>query len=57
MHCYTKDVLEILELVEKFGFFEYYEPEKSVAAQRTKGYGGDKFSWTASSIMDLIHAS
>ena len=48
---------DTLELVEKFGFFEYYEPEKSMAAQRSKGYGGDKFSWTASSIMDLIHAS
>jgi len=48
---------DTLELVGKFGFFEYYEPQKSLAAQLTKGYGGDLFSWTASSVLDLIHRS
>lgn len=47
--------VDTLELVEKFGFYEYFEPQKSLAKTLTKGYGGDTFSWTASSIIDLIH--
>lgn len=47
--------LDTLEIVEKFGFFEYFEPQKAVAQTLSKGYGGDNFSWTASSIIDLIH--
>ncbi|MEM6347533.1 MAG: trehalase family glycosidase [Bacteroidota bacterium] len=46
---------DTLEIVEKFGFFEYFEPQKSLAQQLSKGYGGDHFSWTASSIIDFIH--
>ena len=46
---------DTLEIVEKFGFFEYFEPQKSVAQHLSKGYGGDNFSWTASSVIDLIH--
>ena len=30
-----------INLIEKYGFFEYYDP------QIGKGYGGDNFSWTA----------
>ncbi len=44
------------EIVEKFGFYEYYEPEKKAAEGLIKGYGGDMFSWTASSIIDFINA-
>ncbi|MFK7904862.1 MAG: trehalase family glycosidase [Chitinophagales bacterium] len=46
---------DTLELVKKFGFYEYYEPQKSLAKNLLRGYGGDTFSWTASSIIDLIH--
>lgn len=46
---------DTFELVDSFGFFEYYEPQKSLAAQVGKAYGGDYFSWTASSIIDLTH--
>ncbi|MEN0006744.1 MAG: trehalase family glycosidase [Bacteroidota bacterium] len=46
---------DTLEIVEKFGFFEYFEPQKQVAKQTPRGYGGPDFSWTASSIIDLIH--
>ena len=46
---------DTLELVEKLGFYEYFDPQKEQIAQLTKGYGGDMFSWTASSVMDLIH--
>ncbi len=46
---------DTLEIVEKFGFFEYFESQKAIAANLTKGFGGDNFSWTASSVIDLIH--
>ena len=46
---------DTFEIVEKFGFFEYYEPQKELAKSLTKAYGGANFSWTASSIIDLIH--
>ena len=45
---------DTLEIVSKFGFYEYYEPQKSVSEKLTKAYGGELFSWTASTIIDLI---
>mgnify|MGYP001799388886 CR=1 FL=1 len=45
---------DLIHLVTKLGFYEYFEAEKKVADQLTKGYGGNQFSWTASSIIDLI---
>ena len=45
---------DLIELVQKLGFYEYFEPQKNKAADLNKGYGGDQFSWTASSILDLI---
>ena len=45
---------DTLEMVKKFGFFEYYEPQKNLAAGLTRGYGGDMFSWTASSVLDFL---
>lgn len=46
----------LIELVEKFGFHEYFEAQKDLIAQEQGGYGGDHFSWTASSIIDFILA-
>lgn len=48
---------DTLEIVDNFGFFEYFEPQKTIASKLEKGYGGDLFSWTASSIIDLIKTS
>jgi len=45
---------DTLEIVNKFGFFEYFEPQKGLAMNLKKGYGGDHFSWTASSVIDLV---
>ena len=55
-----QDVADILkadtfEIVDQFGFFEYYEPQKDLAKSLRKAYGGTHFSWTASSVIDLIH--
>ncbi len=48
---------DLLELVRTLGFHEYFEPEKSLAKKLSRGYGGDSFSWTASSVLDLIHST
>lgn len=44
---------DTLEIIERFGFFEYFEPEKAITDSLTKGYGGDLFSWTASTVLDF----
>jgi hypothetical protein len=44
----------LLELVEKFGFHEYFEAQRHLVETTNGGYGGDNFSWTASSVIDLI---
>ncbi len=49
---YTKNSL--LELVHHFGFHEYFEAQKHLVESSHGGYGGNKFSWTASSVIDLI---
>ncbi len=45
-----------LELVERFGFHEYFEAQKDLMQKEHGGYGGDHFSWTASSVVDFIMA-
>jgi glycogen debranching enzyme len=37
-----------LELVERNGFFEYFDP------QRGEGLGSDRFSWTAALVLDIL---
>lgn len=44
---------DFLELVDKLGFYEYFDPRKKVADQLPHGYGGDKFTWTAAVFLDL----
>jgi hypothetical protein len=40
---------DILELVQRFGFHEYYDPIKG------RGYGSDNFSWTAALFLDTFY--
>jgi glycogen debranching enzyme len=46
---------DFIELVHKFGFYEYFEASKSKAKEVTSGYGGSHFSWTAACYIDLLH--
>jgi len=43
-----------IELVEKVGFYEYFDPRKDIYKNGTLGYGGNNFSWTAALIIDLL---
>ena len=55
----TADIVrsDFLELIQKLGFYEYFESQKSQVGQLTKGYGGGNFSWTASSVIDFVNFS
>ena len=44
-----------IELIEKAGFYEYFDPRKEIYGKGTKGYGGNNFSWTAALIIDLLN--
>ncbi|MEO1436311.1 MAG: trehalase family glycosidase, partial [Bacteroidota bacterium] len=45
---------DFLELVQRFGFYEYFEAQRHLVESSHGGYGGNHFSWTASSVIDLI---
>jgi len=40
-------------LIHKLGFYEYFESQKKVVDRLKKGYGGNNFSWTASSYIHI----
>ena len=40
-------------LIHKLGFYEYFESNKGVVETLDQGYGGEDFSWTASSYIHL----
>lgn len=45
---------DTLYLLEKFGFYEYFDPRKEVVETLDKGYGGNNFSWSAALYIDII---
>ena len=47
---------DLITLVDKLGFHEYFESQKSVASKLETGYGGGQFSWTAACVLDLIES-
>ncbi len=46
---------DTIELIEKNGFYEYFDCRKAEHQQRNAGYGGKNFSWSAALLLDLIH--
>lgn len=45
-----------IELVEKNGFFEYFDPRREKKNGKNHGYGSDQFSWTAALLIDTIES-
>ena len=41
-----------ITLIEKYGFYEYFDSRKSVT--KNAGYGGNNFSWSAALLLDLL---
>jgi len=46
---------DTLYLLEKYGFYEYFEPSKEKNKQLIKGYGGNNFSWSAALAIDILN--
>ena len=44
-----------IELLGKYGFYEYFEPSITLNKSLSKGYGGKNFSWSAALFLDLIN--
>lgn len=45
---------DLIELVSRLGFYEYFESQKPIADTLNKGYGGGNFTWTAACILDFL---
>ncbi len=45
---------DTISIIEKNGFYEYFDSRKEVHENGHAGYGGNNFSWTAALIIDLL---
>ena len=45
---------DTLFLLEKYGFYEYFDPRRAIHQQLDAGYGGNNFSWSAALYIDLL---
>jgi hypothetical protein len=45
---------DTVELIEKNGFYEYFDPRKEMHKDNNAGYGGNNFSWSAALLIDLL---
>lgn len=43
-----------ITLIEKEGFYEYFDCRKNTDTPENKGYGGNNFSWSAALIIDFL---
>ena len=54
-HLAAKLKSDSLELLEHYGFFEYFDPRRS--APTSRGYGTNHFSWSAALCIDFLMQS
>jgi len=45
---------DTIEIIEKNGFYEYFDSRKEMHTDGKAGYGGNDFSWTAALLIDLL---
>ena len=45
---------DTIEIIEKNGFYEYFDSRKEIHEKGKAGYGGNDFSWSAALLIDLI---
>ena len=46
--------IDTLDLISKYGYYEYFEPSRAKNEQLQAGYGGNNFSWSAALTLDLL---
>lgn len=53
---YLADIVreDLLQLLRKYGLYEYFDPRRRMMETLEKGYGGSDFSWTSAMAIDLI---
>ena len=44
-----------LELIHKYGFYEYFECDRATNQNLDSGYGGNNFSWSAALTLDFLN--
>ncbi len=44
-----------IALLERYGFYEYFDARKEVPDNALGGYGGDNFSWSAALFLDFVN--
>jgi len=47
---------DALELITRYGFYEYFEPEKENPEREIAGCGANHFSWTAALCIDFLES-
>ena len=47
---------DTIEIIEKNGFYEYFDSRKEIHEKGKAGYGGNDFSWSAALLIDLIRS-
>ncbi|MDO7170958.1 MGH1-like glycoside hydrolase domain-containing protein [Mariniflexile sp. AS56] len=45
---------DTVEIIEKAGFYEYFDSRKEVYKDGNAGYGGNDFSWSAALLIDML---
>ena len=45
---------DTIEIIEKAGFYEYFDSRKEEYGKGQVGYGGNDFSWSAALLIDLL---
>lgn len=46
---------DTIEIIEKNGFYEYFDSRKDMHLKGNAGYGGNNFSWSAALFIDLTN--
>ena len=47
---------DTIEMIEKNGFYEYFDSRKEMHVNGKAGYGGNDFSWSAALLIDLLES-
>lgn len=45
---------DTIEIIEKAGFYEYFDSRKEEYKNGNTGYGGNEFSWSAALLIDML---
>ncbi|MFI1772955.1 MGH1-like glycoside hydrolase domain-containing protein [Thalassobellus citreus] len=47
---------DTISIIEKNGFYEYFDSRKEIHEHGNAGYGGNNFSWSAALLIDLLNS-